>query len=67
MGRERLPVIVSLGGVNGAGRASGHHDVARMAYEAMPAESRRRSLAALAGLMGLENPSASDRIRHRPP
>ena len=66
MGRERLPVIVSLGGVNGAGRASGHHDVARMAYEAMPAESRRRSLAALAGLMGLENPSAQEAyiLRH---
>lgn len=66
MSRERLPVIVSLGGINGAGRASGHHDVARMAYEAMPAAVKRRTLAALAGMMGLDDPDGQEAhiLRH---
>lgn len=55
MGRERLPVIVGFGGVNGAGRASGHHALGRMAYTALPEEERRRTRAALAAMMGLES------------
>ncbi len=55
MGRQRLPVIVSLGGINGAGRASGHHAVARMGYEALDAAQQARTLAALASMMGLES------------
>ncbi len=55
MGRQRLPVIVSLGGFNGAGRASGNHAVARMAYGAMERKVQERTLASLASMMGLED------------
>lgn len=58
MGRQRLPVIVGLGGYNGAGRASGHHAVARMAYDVLPESKKSRTLASLASMMGLE--SAAD-------
>lgn len=54
MARQRLPVIVGFGGINAAGRASGHHAYARMAYAALPAARRQRTLDALAALMGLE-------------
>ena len=54
MARQRLPVIVGCGGVNAAGRASGHHAYARMAYSALSAAQRGRTLDALATLMGLE-------------
>lgn len=54
MARQRLPVIVGFGGINAAGRASGHHAFARMAYTALPAATRTRTLDALAALMGLD-------------
>ena len=34
MGVQRLPVIVGFGGINAAGRASGHHAYARMTHSA---------------------------------
>lgn len=55
MSRQRLPVIVGFGGINGAGRASGHHAFGRMAYSALSADSQRRTLDSLATLMGLES------------
>ncbi|PLW68926.1 beta-ketoacyl synthase [Pseudohalioglobus lutimaris] len=61
MGRERLPVIVSLGGINGAGRASGHHALARMGYEALGEKSRQRTLASLASMMGLDPAADNER------
>ncbi|MEZ5572583.1 MAG: beta-ketoacyl synthase [Halioglobus sp.] len=54
MGRQRLPVIVGFGGVNAAGRASGHHAYTRMTYAAQPDHRRLRTLEDLATLMGLE-------------
>jgi acetoacetyl-[acyl-carrier protein] synthase len=60
MGRQRLPVIVGFGGVNAAGRASGHHAYARMTYSALPATQRSRTLDALATLMGLESGAAHE-------
>jgi acetoacetyl-[acyl-carrier protein] synthase len=54
MARQRLPVIVGFGGINAAGRASGHHAFARMAYSAVPAAQRQRTLESLTALMGLE-------------
>lgn len=57
MNRVPLPVIVGFGGVNPAGRASGHHGYARMVHEALPAQTRARTLQSLAQLMGV---SASD-------
>ncbi len=58
MGQPRLPVIVGFGGINGAGRASGHHAYRRLVQDALPATSRRRMLSALAQLMGLKDPAA---------
>lgn len=55
MSRQRLPVIVGFGGINGAGRASGHHALDRLVYPALPAAQQQRTLAALASLMGLES------------
>ena len=54
MSGQPLPVIVSLGGINGAGRASGHHAVARMGYEELDEKLQKRTLASLATLMGLD-------------
>ena len=55
MSRQRLPVIVGFGGINGAGRASGHHALGRMAYSALSDAGRVRTLESLAALMGLDS------------
>ena len=55
MSRQRLPVIVGFGGINGAGRASGHHAFGRLAYSALPDAQRLRTLESLATLMGLDS------------
>ncbi|MDG2326609.1 MAG: beta-ketoacyl synthase [Halioglobus sp.] len=62
MARQPLPVIVSLGGINGAGRASGHHALARMGYDALDQGRKQRTLQSLASMMGL--PSASDQEQY---
>ena len=51
MGRQRLPVIVGFGGINAAGRASGHHAYSRLVYAALAQDQRQHTLAALAALM----------------
>ncbi|GAG77000.1 unnamed protein product, partial [marine sediment metagenome] len=51
MGRQRLPVIVGFGGINAAGRASGHHAYSRLVYAALTPDQRQHTLAALAALM----------------
>lgn len=61
MGRQRLPVIVGFGGINAAGRASGHHAYARTVWSALDAAQRERTLAALATLMGVDDPVAQER------
>lgn len=55
MGKQRLPVIVGFGGINAAGRSSGHHSYARTTYEALGRDQQTRTLRALASLMGLED------------
>ena len=60
MSRQRLPVVVGFGGINGAGRGSGHHALARMVLPALPEASRQRTLASLATLMGLESASGNE-------
>ena len=55
MSRQRLPVIVGFGGINGAGRASGHHAFGRMVYSALADTQRQRTLASLSSLMGLDS------------
>ena len=60
MSRQRLPVIVGFGGINGAGRASGHHALARMVHSALTQSQRERTLASLASLMGLESAAGKE-------
>ncbi len=62
MSGQPLPVIVGFGGVNAAGRASGHHAFDRMIYTALPEAQRQRTLSALAALMGVE--SAAQQEQH---
>ncbi len=62
MSGQRLPVIVGFGGVNGAGRSSGHHALARMVHDALPPETRRRTLASLGALMGVGDSLAQERF-----
>ncbi len=63
MGGQPLPVIVGFGGINGAGRASGHHAYRRMIYSALPQARRQRTLDALAALMG-PDVSAAEREQY---
>ncbi|MCB1729844.1 MAG: beta-ketoacyl synthase, partial [Halieaceae bacterium] len=62
MGGQALPVIVGFGGINGAGRVSGHHAFRRMVYSALPRAQQQRTLAALAALM---QPRVGDADRER--
>ena len=62
MSRTPLPVIVGFGGISGAGRASGHHAVARMAIDAMPDAVRKRTIASLGQVMNL--PSVTGREQY---
>ncbi len=64
MARQCLPVIVGFGGVNAAGRVSGHHAYARMAYSALSAAQRERTLDALATLMGLDGGAQQGGAQH---
>ena len=49
-----LPVIVSLGGINPAGRSSCHHGYRRVVLDAVDAATRQHTLGALAALMKRE-------------
>ncbi|MFK7978163.1 MAG: beta-ketoacyl synthase [Halioglobus sp.] len=64
MSRNRLPVIVGFGGVNPAGRASGHHAYARMVHDAMPAATQARTLQSLAQLMGVSSDDSDFILNH---
>lgn len=64
MSRSRLPVIVGMGGVNPAGRTSGHHGYARMVHEAMPEATRARTLQSLAQLMGVSASESAFILNH---
>ena len=49
-----LPVIVGFGGVNPAGRSSGHHGYRRLVADKLSAEHRATTYASLAALMNLD-------------
>lgn len=49
----RLPVIVSMGGVNAAGRTSGFQSYRRMVLDAISPEEQAKTIAGLAVMMGL--------------
>jgi acetoacetyl-[acyl-carrier protein] synthase len=54
-----LPVIVSYGGYNAAGRSSFDQGYRRMIFESLSAADRDKTVAGLAALMGLEGSPAS--------
>ncbi len=62
MGRQRLPVIVGFGGINAAGRASGHHAYSRTTWSALPDARKAHTLASLAALMGLESGAQNEQF-----
>lgn len=49
----RLPVIVSMGGVNAAGRTSGFQSYRRMIIDTLPQAERQKTVIGLAVMMGL--------------
>ena len=53
MARVRLPVIVGFGGINSAGRASGHHAYRRLVFAQLSPQKQRQTLESLAQLMAL--------------
>ena len=50
---SRLPVIISFGGINAAGRSSFHHAYQRMVLESLPEQSQNQTILGLATLMNL--------------
>lgn len=50
---SHLPVIVGMGGINPAGRTSGHQAFRRTVLDALPADQQRNTLEGLAALMRL--------------
>ncbi len=50
---SHLPVIVGMGGINAAGRTSGHHAYRRTILEVLPETAQTQTLVALATLMQL--------------
>ncbi|SER84850.1 3-oxoacyl-(acyl-carrier-protein) synthase [Vreelandella subterranea] len=54
---SHLPVIVGMGGINPAGRTSGHQAFRRTVLDALPADQQRQTIEGLAALMRLASPS----------
>ncbi|MBL4728006.1 MAG: beta-ketoacyl synthase, partial [Gammaproteobacteria bacterium] len=48
----RLPVITGFGGINAAGRSSGHHGYRRMVIDALPSAQVQTTYNSLAALTG---------------
>ena len=64
-GLSILPVIAGLGGINSAGRVSGHHALRRIVIDALGERAAGETYASLAGLMGLDaDPSAPATRQH---
>lgn len=49
---KRLPIITAMGGINAAGRTSGHHAYRRLILSALDDRSRQQTLGSLAALTG---------------
>ena len=56
-----LPVIVSAGGINAAGRSTYHHDLDRMVFDSLNSSDQARVTAQLSALTGL---SGEDALRN---
>lgn len=57
---SHLPVIVGMGGVNPAGRASGHQAFRRTVLDALPDDVQAQTLLGLAAMMRLASAQADD-------
>lgn len=66
MGAQRLPVIVGMGGVNGAGRSSAQHAYRRMVHGALGNKERTETFAALARMMDKQHADVDEQtiLRH---
>ncbi|MFT7255934.1 MAG: acetoacetyl-[acyl-carrier protein] synthase, partial [Candidatus Azotimanducaceae bacterium] len=53
---SRLPVIVGFGGINPAGRSSGHHGYRRLVIDQLGAQQAGETWQSLAALMALDGP-----------
>lgn len=62
---NRLPVIVSCGGYNAAGRSSGNLAYRRMIYESLSSSQQRQTLTALAGLMSIDAEVGNESLQAR--
>ena len=51
----KLPVIVSFGGINAAGRSSGHNGFRRLIFDQTNAQTQKATLQQLAALTGQSN------------
>ncbi|CAN0595830.1 unnamed protein product, partial [Laminaria digitata] len=60
---SRLPVIIGHGGVNAAGRLSGHHAYKRMVIDALGATEQASTYASLAALMNLDGDPTDASVR----
>jgi acetoacetyl-[acyl-carrier protein] synthase len=59
-----IAVIAGFGGINAAGRTSGHHGYRRTVLDVLPADAADETLRALAGLMGIAGPIDAARRAH---
>lgn len=55
---KKLPVIVGFGGINSAGRSSGHHAYLRMLYSSLQQADQQKVFQSLSHLMGLDASNA---------
>ncbi len=60
----RLPLVVGFGGINAAGRSSGHRAYRRMVVDALQAEQADATWASLAALTGIHW-DGSDQVRNQ--
>jgi len=59
----RIPVVTSFGGINAAGRSSGHHGYRRMVIDALDAPTADETWRSLAALMNIECPLTEETRR----
>jgi acetoacetyl-[acyl-carrier protein] synthase len=60
-----IPVVTSFGGINAAGRSSGHHGYRRMVIDALDAPTADETWRSLAALMNIEGPLTEETRRFR--
>ncbi len=61
----RIPVITGFGGVNAAGRSSGHHGYRRTVIDALDSETALQTWRSLGGLMNRDAALDADERRYR--